>query len=155
MVKTISESLGDINFGITEFGTSAAVHAKCLVCDKPVSSSQRVRTANTTSRGSTGNNVSPTLANSRSLPQIGYDKTLEMNSLIKPSVGKANKSRVATDFAIIRSSVDPLPEITDSIAESPRFNHHPPQSTSDQLYKERIRSSAGGGIGPSYKADSR
>eukprot|EP01040_Poterioochromonas_malhamensis_P011549 gene11549-12596_t len=170
LVKTITEVVGDYNFSADFASSAAAIHAKCLICDKPVSS-QRARTANANNRPNNGGNA---VMMSRSLSQAGYDKaddelqqqkkqSMQSSSIIKrinspnPAVSKSAKAKVLSEMTIIRSTIEPLPEINDSFIESPR-----PQSSnaagnnvSEIQYKQRIRNSAGGGMGPNYKMDTR
>lgn len=169
-MKTITEVVGDYNFSADFASSAAAIHAKCLICDKPVSS-QRARTANANNRPNNGGNA---VMMSRSLSQAGYDKaddelqqqkkqSMQSSSIIKrinspnPAVSKSAKAKVLSEMTIIRSTIEPLPEINDSFIESPR-----PQSSnaagnnvSEIQYKQRIRNSAGGGMGPNYKMDTR
>ena len=102
----MTQALGNIN--LTDFASSAAaVHAKCLLCDKPVSSQQRTRTASSNSKA----------VMSQSLPQL-YEKGMET----KPSSSKKNlvprlnspqeRVKVASEINILRSSMNALPEIT-------------------------------------------
>jgi hypothetical protein len=154
IVKTITEAVGDLN--INSADASAAIHAKCLICDKPVTA-QRARTAGQKSR-----------LNSASMPLLGYSKNMDegpvsasvhqqntmFNRLLSnsPAVSQNERAKVAVELAIMRSSIEPLPEITDSI-ESGMGGHTPHQQGAQ--YKTRIRHSAGGGMGPNYKMDSR
>ncbi|KAJ1396817.1 hypothetical protein B484DRAFT_262909, partial [Ochromonadaceae sp. CCMP2298] len=154
IVKTITEAVGDLN--INSADASAAIHAKCLICDKPVTA-QRARTAGQKGR-----------LNSASMPLLGYSKIMDegpvsasvhqqntmFNRLLSnsPAVSQNERAKVAVELAIMRSSIEPLPEIIDSV-ESGMGGHTPHQQGAQ--YKTRIRHSAGGGMGPNYKMDSR
>lgn len=124
LVKTITEVVGDYNFSADFASSAAAIHAKCLICDKPVSS-QRARTANANNRPNNGGNA---VMMSRSLSQAGYDKadddlqqqkkqSMQSSSIIKrinspnPAVSKSAKAKVLSEMTIIRSTIEPLPEI--------------------------------------------
>ena len=112
--------IGDFNFSSEFASTSAAIHAKCLICDKPVSS-QRSRKPGS---------ASTTTLLSKTMP-VGYDKNDDEqlqskrnnnnNSSEKltkrmaspnPAVSKSAKAKVAGEMTIIRSTIEPLPEIS-------------------------------------------
>lgn len=114
--------MGDLNFT----GDSAAVHAKCLMCDKPVTtnSGPRARTANTTA------NSKNRLAVSASMPMFGYTKNMDDSSVnsveherqmfnrltsSNPTISLPERAKVTAELAIMRSSIDPLPEINVSV----------------------------------------
>ncbi|RYG64632.1 hypothetical protein EON64_13575 [archaeon] len=107
----MTQALGNIN--LTDFATSsAAVHAKCLICDKPVSSQQRPRTSATAAQN-------PKMALSQSLPQL-YDKHSDakpntMKSIVPRLNSPQERVKVASEINILRSSMNPLPEINVSI----------------------------------------
>ena len=123
-MKTITSVLGDYNFSADFAASAAAMHAKCLICDKPVSRQQQ--------RGRPGSTPAPpasvpsNLLLSRSMTQVGYDKaeddTLQKKLLPAPStlkqvhhpnpaVSKPAKAKVITDMTILKSTIEPLPEI--------------------------------------------
>jgi len=187
LVKTITDLLGDFNLTTADLATSAAaVHAKCLICDKPVSS-QRSRQSivsnklnNAISSANVVGGVAGTSSSlySRSLPQLGYEKSMDAppsrggdKRSTSPNGTKSGRVKVATDMAIVRSSIEPLPELSDSQANSPRLaidlsiaptsgnpiltNNQATAALAQQQIKQRIRSSAGGGMGPGYKKDTR
>jgi hypothetical protein len=128
LVKTITEVIGDFNFS-TEFGASsaAAIHSRCLMCDKPVSSQRSRKPAGGMLSASTTN-----LILSKSVP-FGYDKAEDENvqrknqqqqlnqsqgqTIVKritspnPAISKPARAKVLSDVAIIRSTIEPLPEI--------------------------------------------
>jgi hypothetical protein len=129
LVKTITEVVGEFNLSGTEFSSSAAaIHAKCLLCDKPVSS-QRARTASDKNNMGGGRQ---TMILSKSYAHVGgnYDKNdddfLQQQLLLKkknggnmikraispdPLIAKSAKAKIVSDVAIIRSTIEPLPEI--------------------------------------------
>eukprot|EP00598_Pedospumella_elongata_P002262 CAMPEP_0184972638 /NCGR_PEP_ID=MMETSP1098-20130426/4593_1 /TAXON_ID=89044 /ORGANISM="Spumella elongata, Strain CCAP 955/1" /LENGTH=1110 /DNA_ID=CAMNT_0027494975 /DNA_START=97 /DNA_END=3429 /DNA_ORIENTATION=- len=163
IVKTITSAVGDLN--INSADSSAAIHAKCLICDKPVTSTGRARTA--LSSNGLPKNRSSSMVNSTTMPLLGYSKAMDdshinqaqlqhhentmFNRLTSkdPNVSQQERVKVATELAIMRSSIEPLPDINDSTSnmDSPHAN--------SQHYKNRIRHSAGGGVGPNYKKDTR
>ena len=72
LVKNITDAVGDLNFAtrsLDDPSMAAAMHAKCLVCDKPITS-QRTRTAYKGARQGVGSMQSM----SQSTPMLGYDK---------------------------------------------------------------------------------
>ena len=171
LVKALNDAIGELNLNNTlqqqkkleltngpqPYGESAVIHQKCLICDKPVG---RAKTAGRNMRGS--------MELSKSATNIGYDKDLDqmtklpsrpsttLNRLTSANLEVSNNERakVVTELAIVRSSIDPLPEITDSVTEgSPRVGSG--LNAVNPQYKQRIRASAGGGVGPSYKMDTR
>ncbi len=150
-------------------GSAAAMHQKCLICDKPVSQ-QRARTSKTglkrkflcdcfvrcllvycrkfdvffsvlllvSERDSVDITFSilllisllplltaNTMNMSRSLQAIGFDKEMEtptpaaqaslFNRLTSPSTAKLERIKVQSELAIVRSSIDPLPDISVSV----------------------------------------
>lgn len=125
MVKAITEAVGDLNINSSD--AAAAIHAKCLICDKPVTSGgmvQRARTA-VAGAGSKGRINSSSLV-SGSMPLLGYSKGMDDSSIdaaehdrqmfnrltsSNPAVSQIERVKVATELAILRSSIDPLPEI--------------------------------------------
>jgi hypothetical protein len=161
IMRSIAEVLGDINLSAADLnaqGLAAAFHAKCLLCDKPVTNA-RARITRT----------GVPLSISRSSPTLEENILPAINS--KPqSASQPNRVKTASDVAILRTGVDVFPDMTDSM-DSPRggvrlsstmpaslqqeapipvHQNNPPPS-----YKQRIRASAGGGMGPNYKMDSR
>lgn len=119
LIKTISDAIGELNLqnriaagDLDVGGTSAAIHAKCLICDKPVS---RAKTANS----------KKLMSKSQSL--AGYDKADDselnaqhhasdsmFNRLTSPNVAvsTSGRAKIVSELAVIRSSIDPLPDIT-------------------------------------------
>lgn len=207
MVKTITEAVGDLN--INSADAAAAIHAKCLICDKPITASGAVR-ARTAAAGLNKNRGG--VAVSSSMPLLGYSKALDDSSVNSggqdatmfnrltsnnPAVAQSERVKVATELAIMRSSIEPLPEINVStcsftaccgccyvllkaakvLCNTSLLKKNYVQllicifvSTQDSLsnnnnehmqhqqgahYKQRIRHSAGGGVGPNYKKDTR
>ena len=121
MVKSISDAVGDLN--INSADAAAAIHAKCLICDKPVTAggAGRARTAVASNRRSAG-------LVSASMPMLGYSKAMDDSSVhseeeaggkhmfnrltsSNPAVAQAERVKVATELAILRSTIDPLPDI--------------------------------------------
>lgn len=116
MVKTITDAVGDLNINSSD--AAAAIHAKCLICDKPVTGAGRARTA-----ASGKNRMSMT----SSMPLLGYSKAMDDSNLQSqaqhestmfnrltskdPAVSQNERVKVATELAIMRSSIDPLPDI--------------------------------------------
>lgn len=118
MVKTVSEVLGDIN--LEDFiNDAAAIHAKCLICDKPVSA-QRSRSARAMSAGGGNSALTRSLPNAIDITTIEEDGRGKLPGLVQSQsqkvVGmhsnKHNRSKISTDVAIVRSSMNHLPEIT-------------------------------------------
>lgn len=159
IMRSIAEVLGDINITASDLsaqGLAAAFHAKCLLCDKPV----------TNVRALTARAGVP-LSMSRSTPAL-ENSLLPAISNKPQSAAQPSRVKTASDVAIMRTGLD---DINDSI-DSPRGNRlasstmpttmtqqeapipaH--QSNPQPSYKQRIRASAGGGMGPNYKMDSR
>ena len=120
----MSEVLGDIN--LEDFANdAAAIHAKCLMCDKPVSA-QRSRSARATSANNNNNNNNNIILSTRTLPTSAtvleeHDTSRKLPGLVQsqsqkvvgsqPIMLKQNKSKISTDVAIIRNSMNHLPEI--------------------------------------------
>ncbi len=79
------------------------------------------------------------------------------NRLVSPNmtISGNERAKVVSEIAILRSSIDPLPDITDSLSEMSPRGGVISNNNNNSSYKQRIRSSAGGGVGPSYKMDSR
>lgn len=119
----MTDLLGDFNLTAADLATSAAaVHAKCLICDKPVSSqkarqsivSNKLNTAIASANVGGGVNGTSSSLYSRSLPQLGYDKSMDGSNREKrlsPN-SKSSRVKVAAEMAVIRSAIDPLPEIS-------------------------------------------
>ena len=111
IMRSIAEVLGDINLTAADLnaqGLAAAFHAKCLLCDKPVTNG-RARTVRSGGVGMSVSRSSPALDESL-LPAIGS----------KPqSANQPTRVKTASDVAIMRTGLDNLPDITDSL-DSPR-----------------------------------
>lgn len=125
IVKTITSAVGDLN--INSADSSAAIHAKCLICDKPVTSTGRARTA--LSSNGLPKNRSSSMVNSSTMPLLGYSKAMDDSQLNQaqlqhhentmfnrltskdPNVSQQERVKVATELAIMRSSIEPLPDI--------------------------------------------
>jgi hypothetical protein len=124
VVKAITEAVGDLNINSSD--AAAAIHAKCLICDKPVTvGAQRARTA-----AAGAGSKSRSLVSS-SMPLLGYSKGIDDSSVDAaneherqmfarltskdPAVSQHERVKVATELAIMRSSIDPLPEINVSL----------------------------------------
>lgn len=137
LIKTITDLLGDFNLTTADLANSAAaVHAKCLICDKPVASqkarqsivSNKLNNAIVSANGIGGVAGASSSMYSRSLPQLGYEKTMDAppsrggdRRTISPNT-KAGRVKVVSEISVIRSSIDPLPEISvrNVIKTSPR-----------------------------------
>lgn len=132
VVKTITEAVGDLN--INSADAAAAIHAKCLICDKPVTATGAVR-ARTAAAGLNKNRGQMV---SSSMPLLGYSKALDDSSVnsasgaqegtmfnrltsSNPAVAQGERVKVATELAIMRSSIEPLPEINVSYYISVSF----------------------------------
>lgn len=124
----MTDLLGDFNLTAADLATSAAaVHAKCLICDKPVSSqkarqsivSNKLNTAIASATVVGGVNGTSSSMYSRSLPQLGYDKSMDAppsrGRANSPNTSKSGRIKIGSEMAIIRSSIDPLPEISVSV----------------------------------------
>lgn len=131
MIKSITDAFGDLNLIANAKENSAeaaaAMHTKCLICDKPVlvtTQQQRVRTAK--SRAATAvAAANSALSASSTMPHLGYSKSMDapadksdgkqsmFNRLTSPNrvISGTERAKVVTELAIIRSSIDPLPEI--------------------------------------------
>ena len=132
IVKTITSAVGDLN--INSADSSAAIHAKCLICDKPVTSTGRARTA--LSSNGLPKNRSSGMVNSTTMPLLGYSKAMDdshinqaqlqhhentmFNRLTSkdPNVSQQERVKVATELAIMRSSIEPLPDINVRTSDS-------------------------------------
>lgn len=126
VVKAITEAVGDLN--IHSADAAAAIHAKCLICDKPVT----VNNANVRARTAAGGKNRSSSLVSSSMPMLGYSKAMDDSSVMSasehdkqmfnrltsnnPAVSQNERVKVATELAILRSSIDPLPEINVSSA---------------------------------------
>jgi hypothetical protein len=115
IVKSMTEVLGDFNFAELASDPSA-FHAKCLMCDKPVSA--RARSAR------------KDVLMSRTTPLNGFDDSdvdfrakfpgVVVNTQSQPRLGspaplsgkQLRNTRINSDINIARSSVDFLPQIT-------------------------------------------
>eukprot|EP00981_Chlorochromonas_danica_P005959 scaffold1243_cov173-Ochromonas_danica.AAC.20 len=159
VVKQITLALGNIN--LSDFATSsAAVHAKCLICDKPISAQRARSPGDVPMPVPTGTAI----AMSRSLPAL-YDKqndrpqtTSKKGGGIMSKISKPNeRAKIASEINILRSSINAPPDLlTDSI-DSPRSSVPvmTPTSIANSSFRNRIRSSAGGGMGPNFTSDTR
>ncbi len=141
LIRTIGDVIGDINFvsggvGVEFSAAAAAFHAKCLLCDKPVTTGalHRARTAKPGSAAGGGlsrsasSNIAPLpILSSTSKPSSGYYYDKADDPDLRPrSSGTAlgsdtgqsmfvkgpEKAKVLTELAVIRSSIEALPEIT-------------------------------------------
>lgn len=130
VVKAITSAVGDLNINSSD--ASAAIHAKCLICDKPVTSTGRARTA--LSSNGLPKNRSSSMVNSSTMPLLGYSKAMDDSQLMSqsqqqhhentmfnrltskdPAVSQQERVKVATELAIMRSSIEPLPDINVSL----------------------------------------
>jgi hypothetical protein len=128
VVKAITEAVGDLN--INGGDAAAAIHAKCLVCDKPITSGGAGARARTAAAGGTKAKSGSLVSSSMPLLGMGYGKGLDDASTSaaaaaaqgegamfsrllspNPAVSHAERVKVATELNILRSSIDPLPEI--------------------------------------------
>lgn len=112
-------AVGDLNINGTD--SAAAIHAKCLICDKPVTATGRARTA----AGGIPKSRGGSMINSSTMPLLGYTKAMDdshlqtqhestmFNRLTSkdPAVSQEARVKVATELAIMRSSIEPLPDI--------------------------------------------
>lgn len=152
LVSTLTFAIGDRE--------ASAVHAKCLVCDKPVSSvagpvltlpspgtgpghgpgplSSRPRSPKTqTHTQSSNQNQHMTEDTATRMPSSSFQRLRSAD----PKISSREKAKVSVDIAVLKSTVDlPLPAISGASGEG---NNSVNGSTT---YKQRIRSAAGGGI---------
>ena len=122
VIKTIANAVGDLN--ITEnlsTAAAAAIHAKCLICDKPVIVANRPKTAAI----SKSRDANTALAVSSSTPLLGYSKMMDhaeqrgndqdglFNRLTSKNdkVSRNERLRISADLNILRTTIDPLPDI--------------------------------------------
>lgn len=124
VIKTIANAVGDLN--ITEnlsTAAAAAIHAKCLICDKPVivPSSNRPKTAAV----GKSRDANAALVVSSSTPLLGYSKMMDhaeqrgndqdglFNRLTSKNdkVSRNERLRISADLNILRTTIDPLPDI--------------------------------------------
>ena len=180
LVGALTAALGDI---AGKSNVASAVHAKCLVCDKPVKSIS-LAPISTSKRSYSPERSS----NNQYSGGVGgfYDKGLDRreNSLATASQGSAWGSHVigptassadevpvlpsagpetaststkaakfSSDFTIVRNSID-LPPIDDVIRSPSRVIGQGGGGVVQQI-KQRIRAGAGGGLGLNYSQDSR
>ena len=176
----MTAALGDI---AGKTNVASAVHAKCLVCDKPVKSIS-LAPISTSKRSYSPERSS----NNQYSGGVGgfYDKGLDRRegSLATASQGSAWGSHVggptassaddipnlpgagpetsstsskaakfSAEFTIVRNSID-LPPIDDVNSRSPSRLMGQGGGVVQQI-KQRIRAGAGGGLGPNYSQDSR
>eukprot|EP01035_Chromulina_nebulosa_P019387 gene19387-25256_t len=128
LISTLSAAIGDFS-GLSN---SSALHAKCLVCDKPVTS---LSSAVTYARSRSPNHMlnldrdrsfdTDTTGSAR-MPSSTF---VRLNS---PDIGVSSRerARVTADVTVMKNSID-LPPINGEI---------------NQSYSNRIRSAAGGGL---------
>ena len=128
VIKTIANALGDLNISesLSNAAAAAAIHAKCLICDKPVSVSTRPKTAAVGGKSNRDNNAP--LAVSASTPMLGYSKQMDsaeqggrgnndpqgsFNRLTSKNdkVSRNERLRISADLNILRTTIDPLPDI--------------------------------------------
>lgn len=121
VIKTIANAVGDLN--ITEnlsTAAAAAIHAKCLICDKPVIVNRPKTAAVGKSR-----DANAALVVSSSTPLLGYSKMMDhteqrgndqdgmFNRLTSKNdkVSRNERLRISADLNILRTTIDPLPDI--------------------------------------------
>jgi len=164
VIKTIANAVGDLNIteNLSNAAAAAAIHAKCLICDKPVITNRPKTAAVGKSRDANAVVVSS------STPLLGYSKMMDhtdqrgndpdgmFNRLTSKNdkVNRNERLRISADLNILRTTIDPLPDIHDPLSESPRGSNNAAHAVGGS-YKQRIRSSAGGGVGPTCKLDTR
>jgi hypothetical protein len=127
LVEAVTIAIGDLE------GTNkaAGVH-KCLVCDKPTSSMST--------------------RNERLLLMDNHEKN-NYNPGIYARLGspdKAERTKVAYDLAVLRSSIDLPPiqneQLLSNSASMPLLHGGSDRPSTTNSYKQRIRSNAGGGF---------
>lgn len=130
---------------------------KCLVCDKPVNPFQQQTSTRPSSPTSYYDKPSPTRGISPTKQRPQTTGTQRSSQLPYPE-----KLRHTAEKNILRNSMENLPALDDarlggstngngSGANSARGN----RSSNLSAHSRRIRSAAGGGLGPSYAQDSR
>ena len=174
----LTTALGDI---AGKTNVASAVHAKCLVCDKPVksislapiSTSKRSyspeRSSNTQYSGGVGgfydkgldrreNSLATASQGSVWGSHVGGPTASTDDIPVLPGAGPETTStstkaaKFSTDFTIVRNAID-LPPI-DDVNRSPSRLIGQGGGVVQQI-KQRIRAGAGGGLGPNYSQDSR
>jgi hypothetical protein len=136
LIESLSSAVGDGK------SKAAAIHAKCLICDKPVKTLSSK--AMSTSQSMT---VLP------GMEVQGYSKALDGDKPGSRRVSSPDRAvRSSNDISILRSTID-LPPITDEeyARESKSSQGNKPETT----YKNRIRSSVGGGGGSNHQENTR
>lgn len=121
---------------------ASALHQKCLVCDKPV--------------GTIAQAPPPPGSPSRSVESaglFGFDKREEREASKQAARGKRGGGRkgdikIEAEYSVLKSSID-LPPLGEAAATSAN------NSNTGNKIKQRVRASAGGGVGPSYTQDTR
>eukprot|EP01038_Epipyxis_sp_PR26KG_P011228 gene11228-15068_t len=122
LMKALNSAVSELNLttNTTEYAaTAAAMHSRCLTCDKPILGT-RARSSKNSSKS-----VAIPMANSLSTPSLynknddGFgrpssEKQSLFNKLASPDINVSAKerARIVTELAIIRSSIDTLPDIT-------------------------------------------
>ena len=174
LVGALTAALGDV---AGKTNVASAVHARCLVCDKPVKSLS-LAPVSTTKRAysperSSANQYSGGVGGFYDKPGVGSLVSIASQGSVwgsnvivddgtatgpaatsAPETTTASKSsKFSSDFTIIRNSID-LPPIDDGNSKSPTRLGAGGGSSAQQV-KQRIRAGAGGGIGPHYTQDSR
>jgi hypothetical protein len=138
--------------------TQKAAIQKCLVCDKPVNPFQQ-----TTNRPN-----SPTTyfdkTSAGSPPKQQRPQTTSGLARSTSQQTYPEKMRQTAEMNILRNSMESLPALDDSRIGSNYGNNNGNGSTSSRpgsrnnnlsAHSRRIRSAAGGGLGPSYQQDTR
>lgn len=138
LIDSLSSAVGDGK------SKAAAIHAKCLICDKPVKTLATKIISSSQSMGV--------------LPGVdiqGYSKGLDVDkpgSRQQRLTSPERAIRLNNDITILRSTID-LPPISDEeyTRDSTSSKVNKPETT----YKNRIRSSVGGGGGPNHQENTR
>ena len=122
---------------------------KCLVCDKPVNPFQQ-----TTNRPN-----SPTTYFDKAAaagPGSPSKQRPQTTSGLPRTLSHPEKVRQTAEMNILRNSMELLPALDDSRVGSASGNSRTGnRSNNMSAHSRRIRSAAGGGLGPSYQPDSR
>ena len=118
---------------------------KCLVCDKPV------------------NPFNQQSSNRPGSPTTYYDKVSDSPPKQRPQTttgvprSMPEKLRQTAEMNILRNSMESLPALDDSRLSNTASSSQRASNRSNNLsaHSRRIRSAAGGGLGPSFQQDSR
>lgn len=123
---------------------ASALHQKCLVCDKPVGTIAAVPPP---LPGSPSRSV-------ESAGLFGFDKREEREAAKLASKGKKGGRKgdvkIEAEYSVLKSSID-LPPLGEAAVSGGNNN----SLSMGNKIKQRVRASAGGGVGPSYTQDTR